>query len=60
MGQHLGRSRISMKPQRAFGIVTAMVLGACLAAGLTPQQNHPVATGAALDALAVPVVFSVR
>jgi hypothetical protein len=49
-----------MKPQRAFGIVTATVLAACLAAGLTPQQNHPLADNGSLDAFAVPVVFSVR
>lgn len=49
-----------MKPHRAVGIVTATALAACLAAWMTPQQQHPVALGAPLDGLSAPVVFSVR
>ena len=48
-----------MKPQRAFGLVTAAtLLVACCAAWLTPQQQVP-APGAT-DAISAPVVFSVR
>jgi hypothetical protein len=49
-----------MKPQRAFGIVTATALAACLAAWMTPQQQHPSTSGVPVDEWSVPVVFSVR
>lgn len=49
-----------MKPYRAVGIVTVTALAACLAAWMTPQQQHPVAPGRPVDGLSAPVVFSVR
>lgn len=48
-----------MKPQRAFGLVSATVLAACLAAWLTPQQQVA-AQVSSDDGLSAPVVFSVR
>jgi hypothetical protein len=48
-----------MKPQHAFGFVTAAtLLVACCAAWLTPQQQVPAPTTS--DAISAPVVFSVR
>ncbi len=48
-----------MKPQRAFGLVTATVLAACAAAWLTPPLQVP-AFAVTADGESAPVVFSVR
>jgi ferric-dicitrate binding protein FerR (iron transport regulator) len=49
----------TMKPQRAFGLVTATVLAACAAAWLTPPLQVP-AFAVTADGESAPVVFSVR
>jgi hypothetical protein len=48
-----------MKPQRAFGLVSATAIAACLAAWLTPQQQVSAQTSGS-DGFSAPVVFSVR